>query len=310
MSDKLQRWREHIGGIPALALPTDYPRPSQPKYIEAVEKFSLDKPSNQSELITVYLMLLYRYTGDTSILLGFNLRDDPIFSKFEIDPTWSFQSLLSHVDQTIKEAENYAVPFDQLKSEILKSSQSNDSTIFRVSLSTSSNQVTQSALGSEIGVYCDLSDNTIRVVYNALLFSNQRIKNFITQFNLIRESIDKISNIGSFSLLTQSQMDILPDPRADLDWCGYKGAITDIFSQNAQNHPSRTCIVESTDNGDKQTWSYKEMDESSNILAHHLINNGIQREEVVMVYAYRGVDLVVAVMGVLKAGATFSVIGE
>jgi hypothetical protein len=28
-----------------------------------------------------------------------------------------------------------------------------------------------------------------------------------------------------------------------------------------------------------------------------------------MVYAHRGVDLVVAVMGILKAGATFSVIG-
>jgi hypothetical protein len=29
-----------------------------------------------------------------------------------------------------------------------------------------------------------------------------------------------------------------------------------------------------------------------------------------MIYAYRGVDLVIAIMGVLKAGATFSVIGK
>jgi L-aminoadipate-semialdehyde dehydrogenase len=39
-----------------------------------------------------------------------------------------------------------------------------------------------------------------------------------------------------------------------------------------------------------------------------LIASGIERGDVVMVYAYRGVDLVVAVVGVLKAGATFSVI--
>jgi L-aminoadipate-semialdehyde dehydrogenase len=43
-------------------------------------------------------------------------------------------------------------------------------------------------------------------------------------------------------------------------------------------------------------------------LAHHLLKNGIGREDVVVLYSYRGVDLVVAVMGVLKSGATFSVI--
>lgn len=33
------------------------------------------------------------------------------------------------------------------------------------------------------------------------------------------------------------------------------------------------------------------------------------RGDVVMIYAYRGVDLVVGVMGVLAAGAAFSVVG-
>lgn len=310
MAESLERWRSHIGGIPALALPTDYPRPSQPKFIEAVEKFGVQQSSQQSELIAIYLMLLYRYTGDISIILGFNDDNEPTFSKFEIDPTASFQSLLGHVEQTIGEAKKYALPFDQLRSEVLKGSQSNDSTIFRVSLSTSTNERTQSALASDLAVYYDQAEKSIRIVYNALLFSNQRIKSLITQFNLIRNNTTRISNIGSFSLLTESQLGILPNPCADLDWCGYKGAITDIFSQNAQNDPTRTCIVESTDEGNKQTWSYKEIDGASNILAHHLLNGGIQREEVVMVYAYRGVDLVVAVMGVLKAGATFSVIGR
>ncbi|TIB69283.1 alpha-aminoadipate reductase Lys1p [Wallemia mellicola] len=308
MENKLERWRSHIGGIPALALPTDYPRPSQPKFVEAVEKFGIEETSEQSELIAIYLMLLYRYTGDTSIIVGFNISNEPTFSKFEIEPTASFNSLLDHVKQTISDAEKFAVPFEQLRSEILKGSQSNDSTIFKVSLSTSTNERTQSALSSDLAVHYEKFDNSIKIVYNALLFSNQRVKNFITQFNLIKQNISSISNIGSFSLLNESQQNILPDPRADLDWCGFKGAITDIFSQNAQDDPTRTCIVESTDDGKKQIWNYKEIDGASNILAHHLLKGGIQREEVVMVYAYRGVDLVVAVMGVLKAGATFSVI--
>ena len=38
------------------------------------------------------------------------------------------------------------------------------------------------------------------------------------------------------------------------------------------------------------------------------MKNGVQRGEVVMIFAHRGVDLVVAIMAVLAAGATFSVL--
>ncbi|CAD0038605.1 unnamed protein product [Aureobasidium pullulans] len=63
--------------------------------------------------------------------------------------------------------------------------------------------------------------------------------------------------------------DLRPNPTSDLNWSDYRGAIHQIFAANAAKHPERTFV---------------------------------------MVYAHRGVDLVVAVMGVLKAGATFSVI--
>ena len=103
--------------------------------------------------------------------------------------------------------------------------------------------------------------------------------------------------------------DVRPDPTSDLHWSDYQGAIHEIFAANAANHPDRDCIVETaSSNAAERIFSYQCINESSNILAHHLVDNGIQRGEVVMVYAYRGVDLVVAVMGVLKAGATFSVI--
>ncbi|TFY78984.1 hypothetical protein EWM64_g5026 [Hericium alpestre] len=59
---------------------------------------------------------------------------------------------------------------------------------------------------------------------------------------------------------------------------------------------------------EKRTFSYGAILHASNVLAHHLLQGGVQREDVVMVYAHRSVDLVVAVMAVLKAGATFSVI--
>ena len=80
-------------------------------------------------------------------------------------------------------------------------------------------------------------------------------------------------------------------------------------ASNAEKHPERLCVVETASGLTPQrNFTYKQIHQASNILAHHLIQSGIQRGEIVMIYAYRGVDLVIAVMGVLKAGATFSVI--
>lgn len=101
----------------------------------------------------------------------------------------------------------------------------------------------------------------------------------------------------------------LPDPTCDLHWSAFRGAIQDIFSANARAYPDRLCVVETASSvSPRRTFTYRQIDEASNILAHHLIQAGIQRDEVVMSYSHRGVDLVVTVMGILKAGAIFSVI--
>ncbi|GAA6056919.1 hypothetical protein JCM3770_001323 [Rhodotorula araucariae] len=157
---------------------------------------------------------------------------------------------------------------------------------------------------------------SLTLSYNSLVFSQPRIALTLDQLaHLVHHvSAHPQDQIGSISLLTTKQRKLLPDPRADLEWTGYRGAITDIFSANAGAFPDRTCIVESLapeevgGKNDERTFTYRQIDEASNLLAHHLVANGVEREEVVTVYSTRGVDLVVAVMGILKAGATFSVI--
>lgn len=101
----------------------------------------------------------------------------------------------------------------------------------------------------------------------------------------------------------------LPDPTADLHWSAFRGAIHDIFAANAECHPDRLCVVETASGtSPRREFTYRQINEASNILAHHLVQSGIERGDVVMSYSHRGVDLVVTVMGILKAGATFSVI--
>ncbi|EOD47355.1 l-aminoadipate-semialdehyde dehydrogenase large subunit [Neofusicoccum parvum] len=102
---------------------------------------------------------------------------------------------------------------------------------------------------------------------------------------------------------------VLPDPAADLHWSDYRGAIHEIFAANAQKHPERPCVVETPSaTTTERAFTYQQINESSNQLAHHFVAHGCERGDVVMVYAHRGVDLVVAYMGALKAGATVSVL--
>jgi L-aminoadipate-semialdehyde dehydrogenase len=101
----------------------------------------------------------------------------------------------------------------------------------------------------------------------------------------------------------------IPDPTADLHWSDFKGPIHEIFAGNARKHPERACVVETATSKDpERKFTYKQIFEATSILSHHFVQSGIQRGDVVMIFAHRGVDLVVAIMAVLAAGATFSVL--
>jgi L-aminoadipate-semialdehyde dehydrogenase len=155
---------------------------------------------------------------------------------------------------------------------------------------------------------------TIRIVYNQILFTPKRIEYIFSQLQTLIQAVAGNSDLAVGQIpISDSGVSgsPLPNPTEDLHWSLWRGAIPDIFSANAKKHPERTCIVESADGSDEKTiYTYKSINEASNTVAHYLVANGIQREDVVMIYAYRGVDLVIAIMGVLKAGATFSVIGK
>ncbi|CEH15249.1 alpha-aminoadipate reductase lys1p [Ceraceosorus bombacis] len=162
---------------------------------------------------------------------------------------------------------------------------------------------------------------SLHASYNALLFSSARMQLLLAHLShvVLAAAINANTPIGSIGLRTHAEDAVLPDPRKELDFCGFQGSITSIFERNAAAHPQRRAIIESLP-GDPNSMelpapasitreiSYGALDRASNVLAHHLLANGLQREDVVTVYAHRSADLVVAVLGTLKAGGTFSVI--
>ncbi|KAK1757821.1 hypothetical protein QBC47DRAFT_377047 [Echria macrotheca] len=104
-------------------------------------------------------------------------------------------------------------------------------------------------------------------------------------------------------------MSAIPDPTVDLDWSGYVGSIQEHFRAQAEAHPERTCVVETkSSTTPERSFTYRQIYEASNTLAWHLHKAGITNGDVVMIWAHRSVDLVVALMGILSSGATMTVL--
>ncbi|RKT55883.1 non-ribosomal peptide synthase protein (TIGR01720 family)/amino acid adenylation domain-containing protein [Saccharothrix australiensis] len=72
------------------------------------------------------------------------------------------------------------------------------------------------------------------------------------------------------------------------------------FAEQAARTPDRVAVALADDR-----LTYRELDERANRLAHHLIGLGASPERLVALLLPRSVDLVVAVLGVLKSGAAY-----
>ncbi|WP_406049254.1 amino acid adenylation domain-containing protein [Streptomyces virginiae] len=73
-----------------------------------------------------------------------------------------------------------------------------------------------------------------------------------------------------------------------------------LFQDQAARTPEATAVV-----FDGATLTYGELNARANRLAHHLIEHGVGPEDIVGMALPRSIDLVVAMLGVLKAGAAY-----
>ncbi|KAL0958144.1 hypothetical protein HGRIS_000311 [Hohenbuehelia grisea] len=359
---RLARVVSRLQNLPSISLPTDYPRPSGAKLVEAAhlaelsEQTSLallklalysenedededeadtkSRPSAFHLLLAAFTVLLHRYTADTDIVIGSSSASarDPLVLRLSIEPTDPFWAVVRRVQQVEQEADDDAIPFqDLLRALRHGKEESTDGPLFRVRFFDETDEfqedfIHSTSVTSDLTVFVTRPPASTRaaiaprialkILYNSLLFSAPRISLILDQLAVLLRKVaaNPLAPVGSVPLLTPAQRSKLPNPTGDLDWCGWKGAITDVFSRNARQFPDRPCVIQSIPSAmpsepqERVTFSYGAIRQASNVLAHHLLKGGIQREEVVMVYAHRSVDLAVAVMAILKAGATFSVI--
>lgn len=312
-------WINYLDNPTLSVFPHDFLKPIDNKSVEAKHTISLPKSEGFTFGLAAFAAIIYRLTGDDDIVIATDDDKNDFIIRLNLTPTLSFNELLSNINREY-ESNATRVNYSSL-SELagtIKTAKSLENTpgLFRLSYQhgRSNQQLESTVQGSVRDLAVFVKDNQLTIYYNSLLYVEERIVAFGEQFTKFVSTVSQEPSIPitKVSLLTASQTKNLPDPTLDLDWSGFGGAIQDIFSANAEAHPNKPCVVETKSFLDPSTrtrsFNYKQINQASNIVGNYLKGTGIKKGDIVMIYSYRGVDLMIAVMGILKAGATFSVI--
>ncbi|CAN5531280.1 hypothetical protein BH20VER3_BH20VER3_02900 [soil metagenome] len=139
--------------------------------------------------------------------------------------------------------------------------------------------------------------------YNADRFDGGTARRLLEHFeNLAREAVaDPDCRVFDLPMLSDAERRrLLADGNAIQDGNGRIASVPQLFESQAERTPEATAVV---CKGRKV--SYRDLNERANRLAHHLISLGAGREVLVAICMERSLDLVVALLAVMKSGAAY-----
>ncbi len=137
----------------------------------------------------------------------------------------------------------------------------------------------------------------------------QYLKNMYTQsfaeyfinlyLNVVREMISKKS-FREIQLVDKKTKELLDDlNKNECDW--HEGStVIELFRKQAEKTPDNICLVYK----DKH-FTYREIDNTTDRLAHYLISQGIEKDKVVGILVPRCEFMLICALGVLKAGGAY-----
>jgi amino acid adenylation domain-containing protein len=140
------------------------------------------------------------------------------------------------------------------------------------------------------------------IEYSIDLYSKQTIQRMVEHFQQLLSSIVvKPSNkIAELAIITRQEENRLEE--FNNTWVNYprERTVVDLFEGKAKEYPDSAAVV-----FEEGQITYKELADRSNQLANYLIQKGILPGENIGVISLRGIDMIVAMLGIVKAGCAY-----
>jgi amino acid adenylation domain-containing protein len=347
---QLQYWKGKLQGIQPIDLPLDHIRPAVQSGKGSSIYIVVDKELTSAlkelcreegttlfmVLLSVFKVLLYRYSGSEDIAVGTpiaNRRQQEIESlagffvntlviRSELRGTLSFRELLRQVKATLLEAyENQDAPFERVVEVARAERDLSRSPLFQVMFALQNTpNIPELQLGEltlhpennyhntakfDINVMAVERDEQLyfEFEYSTDLFDRVGIERLGAHYEqLLRNAVaNRDEKINALSLLkTAERQQIVKDFNNTLSAYSATATVADLFEEQATLTPDITAV---SFNGIEL--SYRELEEKSNQLAHYLQSKGIGSGALVPVCLDRSTDLIVCIVGILKSGAAY-----
>ncbi len=140
------------------------------------------------------------------------------------------------------------------------------------------------------------------IEYASDLFDRATVERFAQHFQILLEALlaDLEQPVLALPLLTPAQRQASPALLPPKALFAVEQLIHQRFEAQAQAHPQRTALVFG-----EQTLSYQALNRRANGIAHALLAQGVRPDDRVAILSLRGIDMLCALLGVLKAGAAY-----
>ncbi|NEO30634.1 MAG: amino acid adenylation domain-containing protein [Symploca sp. SIO3C6] len=347
-------WQQQLAEAPPLLeLPTDRPRPSVQTFQGWCFSFQLDAKLTASlkalshksgttlfmTLMAAYVTLLFRYSGQSDILLGTpiasrNHQDlegligffvNTLVMRTRLEDNPSFSKLLMQVRSTCLDAyANQDVPFEQIVEALQIERSLSHSPLFQVmfalqnasmdQLETPELEITPLHLDN-VNAKFDLTlqmweTNTEQGSclqgfwqYNTDLFDQDRITRMTGHFQTLLTAIvaNPEESIETLPLLSERERHQLLVEWNDT-YIPYPDTkcIHQLFEEQVEQNPNAIALVY-----ENESLTYGELNERANQLAHYLKTLGVGTEVLVGICLERSLQMIIAMLAILKAGGAY-----
>ena len=286
-------------------------------------------------LLTAFKILLFRYTSEEDVcvgspvanrntpwlegLVGFFVNTVVIRTNLSGNP--SFQELLSRVrDSCLGAYERQDLPFEKLVEALQPARDLSRNPIFQVMFQLQNaprhipsvsglafEPIAVESHTSKFDLTLAFAERNARlsgfIEYNTDLFCRSRIERMAGHFRTLLEGVvgDPDQSISTLPILTEHERDQLlvawNDTEADYP---KHLCIHQLFETQVEQTPNSTAIQ-----SEYGSLTYRELNRRANCISHYLRRLGVRPGSFVGICAERSVDMVVGLLGILKADGAY-----
>ena len=286
-------------------------------------------------MLSAYYILLYKYTNQEDIVIGspisgrFHQELEPLLGMFvnsipiksSILATNNIEEFLQQIKETCVNAfAHQDFPFDVLVNELNIPKDNSRNPLFDTMFIYQNKGFSNLNFDKINAQYCiptsntskfDLSvevlptnnELTLSFEYCTKLFNEDFINQFATHYcNILNAILEQPKEtIANISILSKEEREkiLIEFNNTQMDYEKNK-TIANLFEEQVQKTPTHTALV-----FEDSKLTYNELNEKANQLAHYLHQQGIKEGSTVGIMLPRSLEVLVAILGVLKAGACY-----